>query len=43
MAAGKTFESKLGIRVLPVVKEHNDTLALLNSYMISEVQPAGYR
>lgn len=42
MAAGKTFESKLGKQYYPVVLEHRDTLALLNSYD-SEVQPAGYR
>ena len=33
MAAGKTFESKLGKQYYPVVLEHQDTLALLNSYM----------
>ena len=33
MAAGKTFESKLGKQYFPVVLEHQDTLALLNSYM----------
>jgi oligogalacturonide transport system substrate-binding protein len=46
MAAGKTFESKLGKRYFPVVLEHQDTLALLRSYMvqkynIGEVDVAG--
>jgi oligogalacturonide transport system substrate-binding protein len=36
MAAGKTFESKLGKQYYPVVLEHQDTLALLNSYMIQK-------
>jgi hypothetical protein len=41
MAAGKTFESKLGKQYYPVVLEHQDTLALLNSYMIQKYnQPA---
>ncbi len=41
MAAGKTFESKLGKQYFPVVLEHRDTLALLNSYMIQKYnQPA---
>ncbi|WP_133631314.1 MULTISPECIES: ABC transporter substrate-binding protein [Gammaproteobacteria] len=35
-AAGKTFESKLGKQYYPVVLEHQDTLALLNSYMIQK-------
>lgn len=34
MAAGKTFESKLGKQYYPVVLEHQDVLALLNSYMV---------
>ncbi len=34
MAAGKTFESKLGKQYYPVVLEHRDVLALLNSYMV---------
>lgn len=46
MAAGKTFESKLGKQYFPVVLEHQDTLALLRSYMvqkynIGEVDVAG--
>ncbi|MCT4715453.1 ABC transporter substrate-binding protein [Enterobacteriaceae bacterium H18W14] len=46
MAAGKTFESKLGKQYFPVVLEHQDTLALLRSYMvqkynIAEVDVAG--
>lgn len=36
LAAGKTFESKLGKQYYPVVLEHQDTLALLNSYMIQK-------
>jgi oligogalacturonide transport system substrate-binding protein len=41
MAAGKTFESKLGKQYYPVVLEHRRTLALLNSYMIQKYnQPA---
>ena len=36
MAAGKTFESKLGKQYYPVVLEHQDTLALLTSYMIQK-------
>ena len=36
MAAGKTFESKLGKQYYPVILEHQDTLALLNSYMIQK-------
>lgn len=36
MAAGKTFESKLGKQYYPVVLEHQDTLALLNSYMVQK-------
>lgn len=36
LAAGKTFESKLGKQYFPVVLEHQDTLALLNSYMIQK-------
>jgi oligogalacturonide transport system substrate-binding protein len=41
MAAGKTFESKLGKQYYPVVLEHQDVLALLNSYMVQKYnQPA---
>ena len=41
MAAGKTFESKLGKQYYLVVLEHQDTPALLNSYMIQKYnQPA---
>ncbi len=41
MAAGKTFESKLGKQYYPVVLEHRDVLALLNSYMVQKYnQPA---
>jgi oligogalacturonide transport system substrate-binding protein len=36
MAAGKTFGSKLGKQYYPVVLEHQDTLALLNSYMVQK-------
>ncbi|AYN29053.1 sugar-binding protein [Buttiauxella ferragutiae ATCC 51602] len=36
MAAGKTFESKLGKQYFPVVLEHQDTLALLRSYMVQK-------
>ncbi len=36
MAAGKTFESKLGKQYYPVVLEHQDVLALLNSYMVQK-------
>lgn len=36
MAAGKTFESKLGKQYYPVILEHQDTLALLNSYMVQK-------
>ncbi|WP_300000234.1 ABC transporter substrate-binding protein [uncultured Cedecea sp.] len=36
LAAGKTFETKLGKEYFPVVLEHQDTLALLNSYMIQK-------
>ena len=36
MAAGKTFESKLGKQYYPVILEHRDTLALLNSYMVQK-------
>lgn len=46
MAAGKAFEAKLGKQYYPVVLEHQDTLALLRSYMVqkynmSEVDLAG--
>ncbi|STU61037.1 sugar-binding protein [Klebsiella pneumoniae] len=38
---GKTFESKLGKQYYPVVLEHQDVLALLNSYMVQKYnQPA---
>ncbi len=38
---GKTFESKLGKQYYPVVLEHRDVLALLNSYMVQKYnQPA---
>ena len=41
MAAGKTFEEKLGKQYYPVVLEHQDVLALLNSYMVQKYnQPA---
>lgn len=41
MAAGKNFESKLGKQYYPVVLEHQDVLALLNSYMVQKYnQPA---
>ncbi len=43
MAAGKTFESKLGKQYYPVVLEHQDVLALLNSYMVQKIQSAGHR
>ncbi|MGB3254489.1 ABC transporter substrate-binding protein [Buttiauxella gaviniae] len=36
MAAGKTFESKLGKQYFPVVLEHQDTLSLLRSYMVQK-------
>lgn len=36
MAAGKTFDSKLGKQYFPVVLEHQDTLALLRSYMVQK-------
>jgi len=36
MAAGKIFESKLGKQYFPVVLEHQDTLALLRSYMVQK-------
>lgn len=36
MAAGKTFESKLGKQYYPVVLEHQDTLSLLRSYMVQK-------
>lgn len=36
MAAGKTFKSKLGKQYFPVVLEHQDTLALLRSYMVQK-------
>jgi oligogalacturonide transport system substrate-binding protein len=41
MAAGKTFEQKLGKQYYPVVLEHQDVLALLNSWMVQKYnQPA---
>ncbi len=41
MAAGKTFEQKLGKQYFPVVLEHQDVLALLNSWMVQKYnQPA---
>lgn len=36
LAAGKTFETKLGKQYFPVVLEHQDTFALLSSYMIQK-------
>jgi len=36
MAAGKTFESKLGKQYFPVILEHQDTLSLLRSYMVQK-------
>lgn len=36
MAAGKVFNEKLGKQYYPVVLEHQDTLALLNSYMVQK-------
>ncbi|TNV20853.1 carbohydrate ABC transporter substrate-binding protein [Buttiauxella sp. B2] len=36
MAAGKTFETKLGKQFYPVVLEHQDTLSLLRSYMVQK-------
>ncbi|QHM70007.1 ABC transporter substrate-binding protein [Mixta intestinalis] len=36
MEAGKAFESKLGKQYYPIVLEHQDTLALLNSYMVQK-------
>ena len=36
MAAGKTFETKLGKQYFPVVLEHQDTLSLLRSYMVQK-------
>jgi oligogalacturonide transport system substrate-binding protein len=36
MAAGKTFETKLGKKFFPVVLEHQDTLSLLRSYMVQK-------
>lgn len=36
LAAGKTFETKLGKQYFPIVLEHQDTLALLNSYMVQK-------
>ncbi|MEY8709993.1 sugar ABC transporter substrate-binding protein [Mangrovibacter phragmitis] len=36
MAAGKTFETRLGKQYYPVVLEHQDVLALLNSYMVQK-------
>lgn len=36
LAAGKTFQEKLGEQYYPVVLEHQDSLALLNSYMVQK-------
>ncbi|WP_431221588.1 ABC transporter substrate-binding protein [Serratia sp. L9] len=36
LAAGKTFNEKLGEKYYPVVLEHQDTFALLRSYMIQK-------
>ncbi|WP_447871516.1 ABC transporter substrate-binding protein [Serratia fonticola] len=36
LAAGKTFNEKLGDKYYPVVLEHQDTFALLRSYMIQK-------
>lgn len=36
LSAGKTFETRLGKQYFPVVLEHQDTLALLNSYMVQK-------
>ncbi|MFC0225368.1 ABC transporter substrate-binding protein [Serratia aquatilis] len=36
LAAGKTFKEKLGEKYYPVVLEHQDTFALLRSYMIQK-------
>lgn len=34
--AGKVFKEKLGNQYFPVILEHQDTLALLNSYMVQK-------
>ncbi|MCW2473708.1 MULTISPECIES: ABC transporter substrate-binding protein [unclassified Symbiopectobacterium] len=34
--AGKVFKEKLGSQYYPVIMEHQDTLALLNSYMVQK-------
>ncbi|WON75663.1 ABC transporter substrate-binding protein [Serratia sp. UGAL515B_01] len=36
LAAGKTFKEKLGEKYYPVVLEHQDTFALIRSYMIQK-------
>lgn len=43
MAAGKTFESKLGKQYYPVVLEHRGHHGAAQFIYDSEVQPAGYR
>ncbi|GAB7217926.1 hypothetical protein OS42_45400 [Dickeya oryzae] len=36
MNAGKVFKEKLGDQFYPLVLEHQDSLALLNSYMVQK-------